>query len=105
MFEQVTGLDTSAGMVDQFNKKAAHRKVAEKVHAIKLELSKPGQLKETYDVIFSNLAFHHVEDISKMCKILGSALRPGGIMIAVDFLKSDYSVLFHPPGTLYDSTE
>jgi 2-polyprenyl-3-methyl-5-hydroxy-6-metoxy-1,4-benzoquinol methylase len=96
---KIDGLDSSNGMVEQFNKKAAARNVSDRIHAFYMDLTESGQLKDTYDVIFSNLAFHHVEDIAKMSRLLGERLNPGGLFIAVDFSKTDFSVLFHPPGT------
>lgn len=98
-FEKVIGLDASQGMVEQFNKKAADRGVQDKIAAIHLFLKSADEIPK-FDVIFSNLAFHHVDNLAEICALLGQCLNPAGLLIAVDFEKNDYSVLFHPAGTL-----
>jgi 2-polyprenyl-3-methyl-5-hydroxy-6-metoxy-1,4-benzoquinol methylase len=96
-FEKVLGIDSSQGMVDQFNKKAADRGIAQNVSATHIFLSSADQIPKQ-DIIFSNLAFHHVDNLTEMCRLLGQCLNPGGHLVIVDFEKNDHSVLFHPPG-------
>jgi tRNA (cmo5U34)-methyltransferase len=94
--KHLTGLDTSPGMLDVFREKAATMKL-DNVSTLLLDLPQGDKLTGTYDLILSSMAFHHVEDVPSLVKVLVSALNPGGYLCIAD-LDPDKG-LFHSDNT------
>lgn len=100
---KIVGVDTSAGMVEYYNKKAASLGVEGKMNGLQLLLKDPkeqlkGHMPEGgFHLVFSHLTLHHVEDITGIVKVLVDCLRSdGGILAVSDFKLSDHSKEFHP---------
>ena len=60
----VTGVDVSQNML----RMAAETNSHEKICYLKMELAGLSDLKETFDFAYSSLAFHYVQDFSKLCR-------------------------------------
>ena len=89
--KEITGVDTSKGMIDVFEKKIKEGKV-ENIRCFNLDIYKD-KLPEKYDLIVSSMVFHHIEDINQILKILYSYLHEGGYIAIADLVKEDGS--FH----------
>jgi SAM-dependent methyltransferase len=50
-----------------------------------------------FDLIFMNMAFHHVLNSAKLMQQLIKFLKPGGSVVVIDIVKSELSEQFHPP--------
>ncbi|KAJ7063678.1 S-adenosyl-L-methionine-dependent methyltransferase, partial [Mycena amicta] len=90
----LVGVDISQGMVDRFNKSAAEQGISpEKMHAVRVELK--GQDSELdgakFDVVMCSLAFHHIADVLGTTRLLSFYLKPGGVLLVVDFPAMDIS--------------
>ena len=96
------GVDSSEGMIHVLNEKAI-----KKVTACCLQLSHTSSLQQHYkqqgndaaekfDLVYSSMTLHHIQDISATVKLLKAYLKPGGILVAFDFEKGPESMLFHP---------
>jgi len=90
---EVTFADISAGMLEQVCKKAATLGSGS-VKTIDLT---EHTVTETYDIIVSLLALHHVEDIEKTVCGLASHIAEGGYLCLSDLDLEDGS--FHYPNT------
>jgi len=88
----LTGLDSSAGMLEVFMGKAATLNLGN-VQSLILNLAEGDKLTGLYDLILSSMAFHHIKDIQGLVQILCVALKPGGHLCVAD-LDPDYG-LFH----------
>lgn len=97
------GVDSSEGMIQVLNEKAI-----KKVTACCLQLSPTSNLTQQYkqqgvlgapdifDVVYSSMTLHHIQDIPATVKLLKAYLKPGGVLVAFDLEKGLESILFHP---------
>jgi len=92
---QLTGADTSAGMLAAFSEKIARHGLAG-VSAVQLgdETVVPDG---PYDLIVSSMTLHHVADIPALLRHLFAALAPGGRVALADLDPDDG--LFHSDNT------
>ncbi|WP_419172517.1 class I SAM-dependent DNA methyltransferase [Halobacteriovorax sp.] len=88
--KSITGVDTSHGMLEVFNKKTSDQ---DHIRSINIDLEKD-DLDEKFDLIISSMTFHHLDSPDKMTLKLASMLRDGGKMAIVDLETEDGS--FHP---------
>eukprot|EP01095_Lingulamoeba_sp_RSL-Kostka_P018016 TRINITY_DN968_c0_g1_i2.p1 TRINITY_DN968_c0_g1~~TRINITY_DN968_c0_g1_i2.p1 ORF type:complete len:180 (-),score=65.39 TRINITY_DN968_c0_g1_i2:445-984(-) len=85
---KIIGIDASKGMVEQFNKK---REKYPNIKGIEMMLVNECQLEEQnvevtkFDVIYSQLTAHHIDELPPIMKLLRTYLVPGGKLIVVDF--------------------
>lgn len=86
-FAQVTVLDSSTGMLDVLRQKCERKQLAQ-VETI--EGTVPDQLPDTqYDLIYSSMTLHHIEDVPALLKTLAHHLKPGGRMALADLDTED----------------
>jgi ubiquinone/menaquinone biosynthesis C-methylase UbiE len=90
---KLDGYDTSEGMVNAFNKKAAENNFANAQGFIYNESDEFPE--EKYDVIISSMVFHHIENPANALRKLFAALKPGGEIGIADLDEEDGT--FHPP--------
>ncbi len=79
----LTGLDSSAGMLEVFRDKAVGMGLTN-VSALHLDLAGGDKLPGSYHLIISSMTFHHLEDVPAMARILADALHPGGTLCIAD---------------------
>jgi 2-polyprenyl-3-methyl-5-hydroxy-6-metoxy-1,4-benzoquinol methylase len=79
----VTGMDTSAGMLDAFNKKIASSGTAG-VSTLQLDPEKEILIPGRYNLIVSNMTLHHIPEVSRLFKAFCGALLPGGYIALSD---------------------
>jgi ubiquinone/menaquinone biosynthesis C-methylase UbiE len=91
-FKAITLIDTSKGMIDAVNLKKEQYKIDNMV-AYEADISKNQMLNEKYDVIYTSMALHHVEDINATLEALYRLLNLEGYLCIVDLVKDDGS--FH----------
>ncbi|URZ15070.1 class I SAM-dependent DNA methyltransferase [Clostridium felsineum] len=90
-FKRITLVDASEGMIEVVNSKINRYKV-DNMKAKKLDIFKE-PLKEKYDVIYTSMVLHHIEDTKKVVKIFYDYLNEGGYLCIVDLNTEDGS--FH----------
>ncbi len=97
-FGHITLVDSSEGMIKELERKLGDSGISN-ISAVFADIcSKSGNnstnfREETYDVIYSSMAMHHVKDIEALLNTFFSFLRPGGSLCIVDLDKDDGS--FH----------
>lgn len=74
---KVVACDISENMLNLANKVNAHKQIEYKLLAME-ELNK---LDEKFDLVFSSLAFHYIEDFDKLIKDIYSHLNENGILL------------------------
>ena len=83
----VTALDSSAGMLDVLRQKCQSKQLAQ-VETI--EGMVPDQLPDTqYDLIYSSMTMHHVDDVPGLLKSLADHVKPGGRVALADLDTED----------------
>ncbi|CAG8743563.1 11798_t:CDS:2, partial [Cetraspora pellucida] len=93
-------VDSSQNMVNEYNKKVWQQGIdQEEMHAICLELkeSEGNQLNgRKFDLVVCASAYHHLEDINSMTRVLASYLKQDGTLIVLDLKKQpELSHRFH----------
>lgn len=73
----VLGLDISENMLMEAEK----QNVYPNVRFQKMAMEDIDQIEEKFDVIFSSLAFHYIEDFEKLMKDISSLLKEGGMLL------------------------
>jgi 2-polyprenyl-3-methyl-5-hydroxy-6-metoxy-1,4-benzoquinol methylase len=73
----ITGIDSSAGMLDALKAKIENRKLTN-VQTHCLDLEKGARLPGTYDLVVSSMTLHHIKEIGPLLGELAGTLRPEG---------------------------
>lgn len=74
---EVLGIDLSKNMIEAAEKNNNSAKVSFKV----MPLEGISRIKQKFDVAYSSLAFHYVEDFNKLAKDISKLLQPGGVLV------------------------
>ncbi|KOS44966.1 hypothetical protein ACN38_g4123 [Penicillium nordicum] len=102
LFSKCIGIDLSAGMLDEYRATAAElgldnsrmSAVQGNLLAPTLTPTTPPLSKEEldgFDLVAICMALHHVEDIALATKRLAERLRPGGVLLIIDWAARDLS--------------
>lgn len=75
--KKVVGIDISKKMLEIANEKYSD----EKIKYVKMDMNDIQSLNEKYDLIYSSLAFHYIEDFNKFTKVLYSMLNNDGYLL------------------------
>jgi tRNA (cmo5U34)-methyltransferase len=94
LFASITLVDNSAEMIKICNEKIASSK-SNHIHTLKINLEKE-EIKERFDIIYSQMAFHHISDVNKMVNKFYTLLNDEGILAVADLFPEDGS--FHGEG-------
>lgn len=96
----LTGLDTSASMLDVFRSKAG-RLGLDNVRSCVVDLDQGGSVPGCYDLIVSSMVFHHIKHVPAVLARLHEALNPNGWLVWADLdldgglFHSDAAGVFH----------
>ena len=93
---QITLADTSQGMLDVLSEKIAAAGVTN-MHPTRLDLSTDPLPAERFDLTYSLMTLHHIEDAKGILKKFHALLEPSGILCIADLDKEDGT--FHTDGT------
>jgi 2-polyprenyl-3-methyl-5-hydroxy-6-metoxy-1,4-benzoquinol methylase len=95
-FENITLIDSSKGMIDV---------VKEKIEKYEVDNMKPyaidlfnEEIIEKFDLIYTSMVLHHIQDISGLANKFYTLLNDGGQVIIVDLDKEDGSFHKNEPG-------
>ncbi len=94
LFASITLIDNSVEMIRICNEKIAHSK-SDHIKALKIDLETE-YFEDKFDLIYTQMAFHHVSDIGKMVHKLRHLLKGGGMLAIADLYPEDGS--FHGEG-------
>lgn len=93
--KKITLMDNSTEMVKMMTAKIETTKV-ENMLALNFDLEHNDYAGGTFDLIFSQMVLHHVNDIDSIIKKFSSLLNPGGYLAIADLYEEDGS--FHGEG-------
>lgn len=93
---QITLADTSQGMLDVLTQKIANAQVTN-MHPVMLDLASDPLPEERYDVTYSLLTLHHIQDVDMILGKFHDVLVPEGYLLIADLDHEDGS--FHTDGT------
>jgi len=93
--KKITLMDNSTEMVKMMNIKIEATKV-ENMLALDFDLEHNDYKGGTFDLIFTQMVLHHVNDIESIIKKFSSLLNPGGYLAIADLYEEDGS--FHGEG-------
>lgn len=93
---QITLADTSRGMLDVLNKKIVATGVTN-MQAVQLDLLSDPLPDERYDLIYSLMVLHHIDDVKRVLSRFHDLLVVGGTLLVADLDKEDGS--FHTDGS------
>lgn len=95
-FENITLIDSSKGMIDVVKEKIEKYEVYNmKPYAIDLFNE---EIIEKFDLIYTSMVLHHIQDISGLANKFYTLLNDGGQVIIVDLDKEDGSFHKNEPG-------
>ncbi|OCL91181.1 Demethylmenaquinone methyltransferase [Aliarcobacter thereius] len=89
---EVLGLDSSIGMVEEFNNKVKEQNLTN-IKAFKHDIQNDELSENCFDLIIISMSLHHIEDLDIFFKKAYKALKEGGILCINDLEKEDGS--FH----------
>lgn len=84
--KQVTGIDTSPGMLEVLREKITQSKISN-MEVQLLDLQEPLEspiVQHSFDAVTMNMVLHHVKNISTLFANLKSLLSPGGTLFIAD---------------------
>lgn len=93
--KKITLMDNSTEMVKMMNSKIEATKV-ENMSALNFDLEHNDYAGGTFDLIFTQMVLHHVNNIESIIKKFSSLLNPGGYLAIADLYEEDGS--FHGEG-------
>jgi ubiquinone/menaquinone biosynthesis C-methylase UbiE len=93
---EITLADTSQGMLDVLAEKIAGAAVTS-MHPIRLDLVNEPAPAERYDLTYSLMTLHHIQDVRTILSKFCDLLVPGGTLLVADLDQEDGS--FHTDGT------
>ncbi len=96
LVKQITGADSSQGMLDILASKIENLGF-NNVGLIHLEEGSTSRLKGPYDIVMSSMTLHHVKDTGALVAKFGEIVKPGGFLCLAD-LDPDNG-LFHEDNT------
>jgi 2-polyprenyl-3-methyl-5-hydroxy-6-metoxy-1,4-benzoquinol methylase len=93
---EITLADTSQGMLDVLREKIARSEVTN-MHPMRLDLRSDTPPAERYDLTYSLMVLHHIDNVQKVLSRFYDLLVPGGILLVADLDQEDGS--FHTDGS------
>lgn len=75
--ESVVGIDISEKMLSVARQENAHSKIK----YINMGMNEIGKLESNFDLVYSSLAFHYIEDFGKLISDIYDRLNDGGILL------------------------
>lgn len=95
-FESITLTDSSKGMIEVVKDKIEEYKISNiKPHTFDIFNE---EIEERFDVIYSSMVLHHIEDTSKIIELFYKYLNEGGYLCIVDLDKEDGRFHKNEPG-------
>lgn len=91
---RITLADSSEGMREVAAERIAARPDAERFTLVHLDLAEEAAA-QAYDLVYSSLVLHHIDDTRGILRALFDALVPGGWLAVAD-LDHDHDNHFHP---------
>lgn len=92
--QSLLAVDSSAGMIDVLTDKIQEQQLSN-VTPLQCDLQ-TDTIDETFDLIFTSMTLHHVEQLDSLLEGFFELLNPGGLLLIADLVDEDGS--FHGSG-------
>jgi 2-polyprenyl-3-methyl-5-hydroxy-6-metoxy-1,4-benzoquinol methylase len=100
LVDTVVVTDPSAGMVQVARERIEAAGLSDRLRAVQLDLT-TDRLEGTYDVVWSSMALHHVQDLDALLRSVAGLLVDGGRLFIAD-LDEDPEGAFHADKVDFD---
>ena len=94
-FKEIVLMDSSKEMVEVMKEKISDNSI-ENLNPVVADLEKGEYLGGKFDLIYSQMVFHHIKDVGSLLEKLYKLLKPGGYIAIADLYKEDGT--FHGEG-------
>lgn len=94
-FKEIVLMDSSKEMVEVMKEKISDNSI-ENLNPVVADLEKEEYVGEQFDLIYSQMVFHHINDVGFLLGKLYKILKPGGYIAIADLYKEDGT--FHGEG-------
>jgi len=94
-FKEIVLMDSSKEMVEVMKEKISANSI-ENLNPVVADLEKEEYVGEQFDLIYSQMVFHHINDVGFLLGKLYKILKPGGYIAIADLYKEDGT--FHGEG-------
>jgi len=85
---KIVATDNSSGMLDELRKKIAGLDIAN-ITTRQLDLTRESLPEERFQLIYSSMTLHHIEDINALLRTFHALLSPGGRIALADLDRED----------------
>jgi len=96
----ITGLDSSGGMLEILERKVEEQGLAN-LHTLFLDIEKGERPSERFHLIASAMTLHHVRDTAGLLRIFFDLLHPGGALCLADLDREDGTFHDDPTGVVH----
>jgi ubiquinone/menaquinone biosynthesis C-methylase UbiE len=96
-FRTITLADTSQGMMEVLTEKIRNEKILN-MKPLLLDIFKDKNELSDFDIIYTLLVLHHIQDISKAFEVFKKLLKPGGYICIGDLITEDGTFHHKDPG-------
>jgi ubiquinone/menaquinone biosynthesis C-methylase UbiE len=98
-FKTITLADTSEGMIKVLQEKITNENI-KNFKPLLVDLLEDDVViyENSYDVIYTLMTLHHIDDINKVAKIFNAMLKTGGYLCIADLVQEDGSFHTNVPG-------
>lgn len=96
----LTAVDTSAGMLEELRKKCLALDIGN-VTPVQISPDHWTLPAAAFDLVFSSMVLHHVEDVQNLLVNLRDILKPGGILAIADLEQEDGTFHDDPTGVVH----
>lgn len=86
--EKIDLVDTSQGMIEVLEEKLAENNIKNMTASCN-DITKYEHLQKKYDLIYTSMVLHHIEDINNILSIFYKKLKPKGQLIIIDLNKDN----------------
>lgn len=87
VFEQITGLELSAQRIAHGEARSGQQNAdtPRRLHFLQQDVNLGDYGEGCFDVVFAKAALHHIEQLEQAVEGIRRCLRPGGLLITIDF--------------------
>ena len=95
-FHSITLADNSEGMIEVLKEKIKNERIAN-MNPLCIDIFKEKDVLSGYDILYTLLTLHHINDLSRIFRLFNSTLKPGGYLCIGDLVTEDGSFHYRDP--------
>jgi SAM-dependent methyltransferase len=95
-FNSITLADNSTGMIEVLTEKIKNERITN-MTPLCIDIFKEKDVLSGYDILYTLLTLHHINDLSSIFGLFNSILKPGGYLFIGDLVTEDGSFHYRNP--------